>query len=42
MAMPDFQTVMRQLLVVLEDGDAHTLQQLRETVAEMLAIELRT
>jgi restriction system protein len=38
MAVPDFQTVMRPLLDVLDDGVAHTLQQLREAVAEMLGV----
>lgn len=43
MAIPDFQTVMRPLLVVLEDGGsgAHSLQELREAVADMLGVTER-
>ena len=38
MAVPDFQTVMRPTLVALEDGHAHTLQQIREAVAGALDV----
>ncbi len=38
MAVPDFQTVMRPTLVALEDGDAHTLQEIREAVAVALGV----
>lgn len=37
-AVPDFQTVMRPTLVALEDGVAHTLQEIREAVAVALAV----
>jgi restriction system protein len=37
-AVPDFQTIMRPTLVALEDGQAHTLQQIREAVAVALAL----
>jgi restriction system protein len=38
MAVPDFQTIMRPTLVALQDGEAHTLQQIREAVAVALAL----
>lgn len=38
MPVPDFQTVMRPTLAALEDGAAHTLQQIREAVAEALGV----
>lgn len=37
-AVPDFQTVMRPTLVSLNDGKAHTLQQIREAVATALGV----
>ncbi len=38
MAVPDFQTVMRPTLVSLNDGKAHTLQQIRGAVAAALGV----
>lgn len=38
MAVPDFQTIMRPTLISLQDGQAHTLQQIREAVAVALAV----
>lgn len=38
MAVPDFQTVMRPTLVALNDGKAHTLQQIRGAVAAALGV----
>src|SRR4051794_3405239 len=38
MPVPDFQTIMRPTLVALSDGQAHTLQQIRETVALALDV----
>jgi restriction system protein len=36
--VPDFQTIMRPTLLALDDGQPHTLQQIRESVADTLAI----
>lgn len=36
--VPDFQTVMRPTLAALEDGEPHTLQQIRESVAVNLQV----
>lgn len=38
MSVPDFQTVMRPTLAAIEDGQAHTLQQIREAVAIALGV----
>ncbi len=38
MPVPDFQTIMRPTLVALNDGESHTLQDIRQTVADGLGI----
>lgn len=38
MPVPDFQTVMRPILLALDDGQAHTIQQIREAVATELGV----
>ncbi|MDQ3104247.1 MAG: restriction endonuclease [Actinomycetota bacterium] len=38
MSVPDFQTLMRPTLVALEDRQAHTLQEIRQTVALALQV----
>jgi len=37
-SVPDFQTLMRPTLVALEDRQAHTLQEIRQTVALALQV----
>src|SRR5450756_1802878 len=38
MALPDFQTIMRPVLVSLTTGEAHSLPQIRAAVAEELGV----
>lgn len=38
MAIPDFQSLMRPALVALSDDETHSLQQIREAVAKVLAV----